>query len=213
MFGLGQLGDVERGVAKRYQRLALGHCRQAGQWRMVQARPGGRGGIQTSEVSITMSEPALRFLTLGIDLTDEEQQGLENVHEILGRLTKRRKRQLPVSSGLEAMLREVILYRVVSMAGGTIVNWNTGNVLCSFLSARGLFETFAFLWDYDRAISEARKTGTLAAFGFTTGTTSSTILAICISRSEFCDFAGWNSRLASIHGANSPIRSRMTQGY
>ena len=87
-----------------------------------------------------MTEPALRFLTLGIDLTDEEKQAPENVHEILDRLTKRRKSQLPVSSGLEAMLREVILYRVVSMAGGTIVNWNTGNVLCSFLSARGLFE-------------------------------------------------------------------------
>jgi hypothetical protein len=111
-----------------------------------------------------MSEPALRFLTLGIDLADEEQQALENVHQTLSRLSKRRKSQLPVSSGLEAMLREVILYRVVSMAGGTIVNWNTGNVLCSFLSARGLFETFAFLWDYDRAINEARKTGTLAAF-------------------------------------------------
>jgi len=111
-----------------------------------------------------MTEPALRFLTLGIDLTDEEKQALENVHEILDRLTKRRKSQLPVSSGLEAMLREVILYRVVSMAGGTIVNWNTGNVLCSFLSARGLFETFAFLWDYDRAIDEARKAGTLAEF-------------------------------------------------
>jgi TPR repeat protein len=50
------------------------------------------------------------------------------------------------------------------MAGGTIVNWNTGNVLCSFLSARALFETFAFLWNYDRAINEARKAGTLAEF-------------------------------------------------
>ncbi|WP_375762451.1 hypothetical protein ACE10W_37120 [Bradyrhizobium sp. B025] len=97
-------------------------------------------------------------------MTDEEKLALENVHEILDRLTKRRKRQLPVSSGLEAMLREVILYRVVSMTGGTIVNWNTGNVLCSFLSARGLFETFAFLWDYDRAIDQAREAGTLAEF-------------------------------------------------
>jgi hypothetical protein len=111
-----------------------------------------------------MAKPDLRFLTLGIDLTDEEQQALENIHETLGRLTKRRKSELPVSSGLEAVLREVILYRVVMMAGGTIVNWNTGNVLCSFLSARGLFETFAFLWDYDRAINEARKAGTLAEF-------------------------------------------------
>src|SRR5216684_1575894 len=131
---------------------------------MVQARSYRRGGIQAQKVSIAMAEPALRFLTLGIDLTDEEQQALENVHEILGRLTKRRKSQLPVSSGLDAVLREVILYRVVAMAGGAIVNWNTGNVLCSFLSARALFETFAFLWDYDRAINEARKAGTLAEF-------------------------------------------------
>src|SRR6266849_1632595 len=131
---------------------------------MVQARSYRRGGIQAQKVSIAMAEPALRFLTLGIDLTDEEQQALDNVHEILGRLTKRRKSQLPVSSGLEAMLREVILYRVVMMAGGTIVKWNTGNVLCSFLSARGLFETFAFLWDYDRAINDARRAGTLAEF-------------------------------------------------
>ena len=29
---------------------------------------------------------------------------------------------------------------------------------------RALFETFAFLWDYDRAISKARETGTLEEF-------------------------------------------------
>jgi hypothetical protein len=61
-------------------------------------------------------------------------------------------------------LREVLLYRVVATASGTIVNWNTGNVLCSFLAARALFETFAFLWDYDRAIAKFRQTGTLQEF-------------------------------------------------
>jgi len=97
-------------------------------------------------------------------LTNEEQSLLETAHETLGRLTQRRKSHLSISSGEGAVLREVILYRVVAMAGGAIVNWNTGNVLCSFLSARALFETFAFLWDYDRAINEARKAGTLAEF-------------------------------------------------
>src|SRR5260370_18107660 len=84
----------------------------------------------------TMPEPALRFLTLGLDLTREEQSLLETVHETLGRLTQRRKGCLPISSGLDAVLREVILYRIVAMASSTIVNWNTTNVLCSFLSAR-----------------------------------------------------------------------------
>ncbi len=97
-------------------------------------------------------------------MTNEEQSLLETAHETLGRLTQRRKSHLSISSGEGAVLREVILYRVVAMAGGAIVNWNTGNVLCSFLSARALFETFAFLWDYDRAINEARKAGTLAEF-------------------------------------------------
>ena len=109
-----------------------------------------------------MTEPALRFLPLGFDLAKEEEAVLEKIHAALDRLTQRRKRDLPVSSHwLQQVLREALLYRVVATASGTIVNWNTGNVLCSFLAARGLFETFAFLWDYRRAVTKARQSGTL----------------------------------------------------
>jgi hypothetical protein len=112
-----------------------------------------------------MTEPALRFLSLGIDLTKEEEDVLAKIHAALDRLTQRRKIHLSVSSSvLEEVFREVLLYRVVATASGTIVNWNTGNVLCSFLTARALFETFVFLWDYDRAITKARQTGTLEEF-------------------------------------------------
>lgn len=112
-----------------------------------------------------MTEPALRFLSLGIDLTKEEECVLAKIHAALDRLTQRRKTHLSISSNaLEGVLREVLLYRVVATASGTIVNWNTGNVLCSFLAARALFETFAFLWDYDRAIAKCRQTGTLQEF-------------------------------------------------
>jgi Sel1 repeat len=37
-------------------------------------------------------------------------------------------------------------------------------VLCSYLAARALFETFAFLWDYRRAVTKARQSGTLKEF-------------------------------------------------
>ena len=113
----------------------------------------------------TMTEPALKFLSLGQDLTKENEDLLETIHDALNRLTQRRKVHLSMpSTFIEDTLREVLLYRVVAMASGIIVNWNTGNVLCSFLAVRGLFETFAFLWDYDRAITKARETGTLKEF-------------------------------------------------
>ena len=111
-----------------------------------------------------MPEPTVRFLTLGMELKGDDASVLEAIHQTLDRLTQRRKGRLAISDGLEAVLRQVILYRVVATAQGTIVNWNTGNILCSFLAARALFETFAFLWDYERAISEARKTGTPGGF-------------------------------------------------
>jgi hypothetical protein len=111
-----------------------------------------------------MTQPALRFLSLGIDLTKEEHDVLDKIYATLDRLTQRRKAHMSLSSnGLDGVLREVFLYRLVAAASGTIVNWNTGNVLCSFLAARALFETFAFLWDYDRAIAMAQ-TGTLEEF-------------------------------------------------
>jgi hypothetical protein len=112
-----------------------------------------------------MPEPALRFLSLGMELTIEDENLLENIHAALDRLTRRRKDNLSLSSSLfEEVLREGLLYRIVATARGIIVNWNTGNVLCSFLCARALFETFAFLWDYERAIKKARETGTLEEF-------------------------------------------------
>jgi len=111
-----------------------------------------------------MTEPALRFLSLGIDLTKEEHDVLDKIHATLDRLTQRRKAHMSLSSnGLDGVLLEVFLYRVVAAASGTIVNWNTGNVLCSFLAARAVLETFAFLWDYDRAVTMAQ-TGTLEEF-------------------------------------------------
>jgi hypothetical protein len=108
-----------------------------------------------------MTEPALRFLSLGIELSNEDKDVLEKVHAALDRLTRRRKSQVPVSLAvLEETLREALLYRIVATASGAIVSWNTKNVLCSFLAARALLETFAFLWDYDRAISQIDQTGT-----------------------------------------------------
>jgi hypothetical protein len=111
-----------------------------------------------------MPEPTVRFLTLGIELKDDDASVLQTIHQTLDRLAQRRKSRLPISDGLEAVLQQVILYRVVATAYGRIVSWNTGNILCSFLAARALLETFALLWDYDRVISEVRKTGTLAEF-------------------------------------------------
>ena len=112
-----------------------------------------------------MVEPALRFRSFGIALTQEEKDLLGRIHAALNRLTRRREAHLPISpKALEEILREVLLYRVVATARGAIVNWNAGNILCSFLAARALFETFAFLWDYRRAVTIARQTGTLEDF-------------------------------------------------
>ena len=109
-----------------------------------------------------MTEPALRFLPLGIDLNSEEEDALQKIHAALERLTRRRKGRVPVSKVLfEEVLREALLYRIVAATSGVIVSWNAGNVLCSFLAARALFETFAYLWDYRRTLTAARQNGTL----------------------------------------------------
>ena len=110
-------------------------------------------------------EPNLRFLSLGIALTEEEKGVLDNIHSALDRLTRRRKDHISLSKFFaEAVLREALLYRVVAAARGVIVSWNSGNVLCSFLAARALFETFAYLWDYRRAINGARTSEDLEDF-------------------------------------------------
>ena len=58
-----------------------------------------------------MTEPALRFLSLGIELTKEDAGLLEGIHAALDRLTRRRKSSLSVSSRFtEEVLREVLLY-------------------------------------------------------------------------------------------------------
>jgi hypothetical protein len=118
---------------------------------------------QFSILGAAITQPTLRFLTLGLELNEDEAACLQTVHQTLDRLTQRRKDRLSISGELESVLREVILYRIVATAGGTIVNWNTGNVLCSFLTARALFETFAFLWDYPWLEVKCHRCGTKAS--------------------------------------------------
>jgi hypothetical protein len=116
-----------------------------------------------------MTEPAIRFLTLDVTLDDDEYERLEEIHATLKRLTRRRKDQ--VSAFRPEPLQqaefditiylEALLHRVVATTGGTIVSWNSGNVLCSFLAARALFETVAVLHDYNQAIDKALQSRSL----------------------------------------------------
>ena len=54
-----------------------------------------------------MTEPALRFLSLGIALSKEDEALLEKIHAALDRLTRRRKSHIAASSTfLEEVLRE-----------------------------------------------------------------------------------------------------------
>lgn len=116
-----------------------------------------------------MSELSLSFLVLDVRLDDDEYETLENIQETLKRLTQRRKAQIssyePVglnSAEFSARLfSEALLYRIVATAGGAIVAWNTGNILCSFMAARGLFETFAVLYDYKKSVAKAVNAGDL----------------------------------------------------
>ena len=55
-----------------------------------------------------MTEPVLRFLPLGVDLTKEEEDVLEKIHAALDRLTRRRKRRLLFAvAGLIVMAEEI----------------------------------------------------------------------------------------------------------
>ena len=117
-----------------------------------------------------MTEPAIRFLVLDVNLDDDEYERLEEIHVTLRRLTQRRKDHISVfgSEPLEqaefdlAIYREALLHRVVATTGGAIVSWNSGNMLCSFLAARALFETVAVLHDYNQRIHEALKNRNLS---------------------------------------------------
>jgi L-amino acid N-acyltransferase YncA len=116
-----------------------------------------------------MTEPALSFLSLDVELDDEEHEDLDEICATLERLAQRRKDQISAySPEMMAMAdinlttyREALLYRVVATASGAIVCWNTGNVLCSFLAARALLETVAILHDLNKAIARALKSRNL----------------------------------------------------
>jgi hypothetical protein len=47
-----------------------------------------------------------------------------------------------------AVLRQVLLHRMVELGGGCADMWNTGNVLCSVLAARALLETVAVFAEF-----------------------------------------------------------------
>jgi hypothetical protein len=61
------------------------------------------------------------------------------------------------------LFRESFLNRTVATATGAVVCWNTGSVLCCFLSARAVFETVAVLDDSLRAIERAIENEDLSA--------------------------------------------------
>jgi hypothetical protein len=113
----------------------------------------------------------IKFLTLGIELTDEESSRLEKIHKILGYLASRKQSELPAfepsprspTSWNIAIYWKALLYRLVGTTKGAIITWNSGNTLCSFLAARALLETVAVAWHYHRAIVEALDDGDLDA--------------------------------------------------
>lgn len=113
-------------------------------------------------------DTGLKFLPLGVKLESDELSHLETIQESLSRLTNRRQTILhctfyePISS-TAIMYCGAVLYRVVAAAQGVIINWNAGNMLCSFLAARALLETFALFWDCHRVIKKGVESGDLNA--------------------------------------------------
>ena len=75
--------------------------------------------------------------------------GLTQFNDTLSRLHARRVPEIAVAGPLLksklawklATFQQAVLYRVVMLASGCALNWNAGNVLCSYLAARALIET------------------------------------------------------------------------
>jgi hypothetical protein len=105
----------------------------------------------TSEASIMH----YKFQVTNLDANDQET--VERVDESLTRLATRRKERIEAVGPFArsklawkaAVFQQVILYRVVMLADGVIANWNSGNILASFLAARALIETIAVLDDFE----------------------------------------------------------------
>jgi hypothetical protein len=109
-------------------------------------------------------DTGLQILPLDVKLSDEEDNTVEQINDCLSRLASRKKSEIralddlqpwPPAAWYVAVYWQAVLYRLVAAAQGTIIAWNAGNVLCSFLAARALFETVTIIWDYHRVIAEA----------------------------------------------------------
>jgi hypothetical protein len=76
---------------------------------------------------------------------------------VFSRLEKRRVAKVEGAGALAkskiawkiAVLQQALLYRIVELAEGCTKAWNAGNVLCSGLAARALFETVGLTLDFE----------------------------------------------------------------
>lgn len=76
---------------------------------------------------------------------------LQQFNETLARLGAKRRSEIAITGPLMksklawqlAIFQQSCLYRVVMLANGCALNWNSGNLLCSYLTARALIETCA----------------------------------------------------------------------
>ncbi len=99
------------------------------------------------------------FVQTALDLSQINWGDIEKDNATLERLQSRRKSEIVVSGPLVkskpawkfALLQQSILYRVLALANGCADMWNTKNVVCSILAARGLLETIA-VSEYIRSV-------------------------------------------------------------
>jgi hypothetical protein len=91
------------------------------------------------------------FTEASIDRSQEDWETVERYNSCLQRLIDRRKTEILVEGPLVesktawkcSVLQQALLYRVTMLASGCAAEWNSGNIVCAVLSARGLLETIA----------------------------------------------------------------------
>jgi hypothetical protein len=115
---------------------------------------------------------SIGFSKDALDLSEERWENVERFNACLERLRNRRKSEVAVAGPLVesktawkcAVLQQSFLYRITMLASGCAEAWNSGNVVCSMLAARGLLETVAlcqFISDEMRALADARDIETI----------------------------------------------------
>jgi hypothetical protein len=95
-------------------------------------------------------------------LNEKDAETVDLVNSTLARLRNRRKDKV-IRTGpfLKSKLawkvanyQQAVLYRIVMLADGCVLTWNSNNPLCSFLAARALLETTALFSEFEHRLNE-----------------------------------------------------------